>query len=549
MAKYKDVFPTRTGKATGGANERTMLDEAGGSDGIRTRIRENADGSETMLRTHGGMPRFYTKEPKRGGEPIEYPRGLCAYPQDSQFNVSWSKPVILVWDTDTSAWRVAKYNPEQTRSATPTLPETTDLRVAYWTDQDGDTCIAVGKKLFYGRLHSGDNYSSLSLKTLSAEPAIYTTIPFIADVTIDESTNTLYLYVEQGAEESWLKQDGEGVLYHHNPSRDYGGDLGDVFCDIQLPAAVTTNAEYAMLQCAVAKRWANRGPGAWDAEPNKYYSMAKIRFPDLTVTYEESVLPTYGVLEVTHGGSSGVDDAVEDAVIMETVVGHYDTSSGGGNGSGYLSCRPTDGSGMQTDPYNPIYYIPKHNVFYIEVSPFPHAFLWKGHQFREDTFALNKNDRTKIGNVAENDDALEVFVEADIRLDALIRADGYTYRADADTVDPSLWPLYSIGFFRGDLNDESVIRARRNTTDDQIEIRVVCGDKSIVVFKHVGLGNGSARAVDRQVLSGFSIKAGNNVWFEGTEGDFDKARVFGNNDIRPCTPPLTHPNPRAPIET
>lgn len=67
MADYDDkligdVFPTRTGTAQGGATERQMLDSAQGATGIKTRIRLNADGSKTMLRTRYGMPEFSTKE-------------------------------------------------------------------------------------------------------------------------------------------------------------------------------------------------------------------------------------------------------------------------------------------------------------------------------------------------------------------------------------------------------------------------------------------------------------------------------------------------------
>ena len=59
----KPFFPTRSGGATGHANERIMLDSVGGMDGIRTKIRTNADGSTTILKTRGGMPVFYTTKP------------------------------------------------------------------------------------------------------------------------------------------------------------------------------------------------------------------------------------------------------------------------------------------------------------------------------------------------------------------------------------------------------------------------------------------------------------------------------------------------------
>lgn len=58
--KFGCIFPTRTGTATGTANERQMLDAVGGSESFRTRIQNNADGSTTMLRTKNGMPQFTT---------------------------------------------------------------------------------------------------------------------------------------------------------------------------------------------------------------------------------------------------------------------------------------------------------------------------------------------------------------------------------------------------------------------------------------------------------------------------------------------------------
>jgi len=59
----KPFFPTRSGGATGHANERMMLDAVGGMDGIRTKIHTNDDGSTTILKTRGGMPVFYTTKP------------------------------------------------------------------------------------------------------------------------------------------------------------------------------------------------------------------------------------------------------------------------------------------------------------------------------------------------------------------------------------------------------------------------------------------------------------------------------------------------------
>ena len=58
--KFGNLFPTRTGTASGTANERKMLDAIGGSNNFRTRLMTNPDGSTTMLRTKNGMPQFST---------------------------------------------------------------------------------------------------------------------------------------------------------------------------------------------------------------------------------------------------------------------------------------------------------------------------------------------------------------------------------------------------------------------------------------------------------------------------------------------------------
>lgn len=60
-------FPTRFGQATGHANERTMLDELGGANGIRHRQRLGADGITTHVKTRGGHPHFWN-EPLPGSD-------------------------------------------------------------------------------------------------------------------------------------------------------------------------------------------------------------------------------------------------------------------------------------------------------------------------------------------------------------------------------------------------------------------------------------------------------------------------------------------------
>jgi len=64
-------FPTRFGQATGRANERTMLDELNGANGIRHRQRMGADGVTTHVKTRGGHPHFWNEPlPKDDEEPV-----------------------------------------------------------------------------------------------------------------------------------------------------------------------------------------------------------------------------------------------------------------------------------------------------------------------------------------------------------------------------------------------------------------------------------------------------------------------------------------------
>lgn len=53
---------TRQGAVQGDAQERQMLDAVNDTGSFRTRIRQNADGTSTRMRTKGGMPTFYTDE-------------------------------------------------------------------------------------------------------------------------------------------------------------------------------------------------------------------------------------------------------------------------------------------------------------------------------------------------------------------------------------------------------------------------------------------------------------------------------------------------------
>lgn len=67
----KPLNQTRFGKPTGHANERQMLDSRNDTFGIRTIIRKNSEGSDTICRTHAGMPRFFTEDKHDSPEPID----------------------------------------------------------------------------------------------------------------------------------------------------------------------------------------------------------------------------------------------------------------------------------------------------------------------------------------------------------------------------------------------------------------------------------------------------------------------------------------------
>jgi len=66
----KTTFPTRFGTPTGYANERTMLDELSGVDGIRHRARLGPDGVLTHVKTRGGHPHFWNEPVKEDSSEV-----------------------------------------------------------------------------------------------------------------------------------------------------------------------------------------------------------------------------------------------------------------------------------------------------------------------------------------------------------------------------------------------------------------------------------------------------------------------------------------------
>ena len=536
MADYEDkligpVFPTRTGEAQGGATERQMLDSTQGAAGIRTKLRTNPDGSQTMLRTHNGLPRFYTDKVSEAESSL--PRGLCAYPMDGANHLTWSKPCILVWDADELKWATLFYNPPQTSREAPSLPSVNeDFKVTYWADATGNVSLCCANLLFYGKKHSGSAYSSWSYGSASIGNAALPLMPFVGLATV--GSNSYKKFTIEQTETRTKLMSGEVELYEHYQQRDYGGETGMRAYNIQIPMSVTTDGIEVLFQSAVANNWGNPGDGDYTSNPNKYYWISRVTLPSLSAVTNASTLPTYGARDVVHDGVRATDDNLDDTVTLTIDVGYFDTSDGGAI-TGALACRPKDGSGAITDPYNPIYYIPKHNKFIVRPSPYPPSFLWRTHEYRQDTFQKTIHDETKVGHVAKGAGVVEVKIKNDTTIDMIVRADGYSFRADSDTVDGTLWPGLAIACFRGDGNEESNVRRLKNDTNDNIKITAALGDMEIILFEHRGYGGGKAEAKDSQKTCGFTFKAGTLVWFEGEEGTLDKARFFGNSEIRECS--------------
>lgn len=95
--KFGELFPTRTGDATGTANERQMLDAIGGSDSFRTRIQEDsATGQKTMCRTKNGMPQFSTTTASQPQTQVYMESGQLTYTTPGEENPS---------NSDVALWR------------------------------------------------------------------------------------------------------------------------------------------------------------------------------------------------------------------------------------------------------------------------------------------------------------------------------------------------------------------------------------------------------------------------------------------------------------
>lgn len=100
-------LPTRTGTPTGHANERQMLEKIRDNLGFETSARVRPDGSYTLLRTKGGMPRFITDPVPpalasiiaRGflARAVAKPFGAIFDPYDLDIEVKQYKPASITY--------------------------------------------------------------------------------------------------------------------------------------------------------------------------------------------------------------------------------------------------------------------------------------------------------------------------------------------------------------------------------------------------------------------------------------------------------------------
>lgn len=107
--KFDDDFPdvpTRRGLAQGKSIERQMIDAVGGSDSFRTVIRNNQDGTTTILRTRGGWPSFATSEPKivtEGSLLVYLESGILSALTDTDTPANWNG-LDIVADPNFHKW-------------------------------------------------------------------------------------------------------------------------------------------------------------------------------------------------------------------------------------------------------------------------------------------------------------------------------------------------------------------------------------------------------------------------------------------------------------
>ena len=492
MAKYGDVFPTRTGTPQGGATERKMLDITSGPDGLRTQVRNNPDGSVTMLRTRGGHPEFSTALAPAAPGVDFMPRGLCAYPL-ALLNTTWSKPCVLVWNTTLSKWDVGYYNPPQTASLVPNPPVFSPIEVTYWTDGAGSTCLVSGSKAFWGGATIANGYSSWSSDTVYFSGALV--MPF-----------------RQGTDKYIFTQDTEhtklftsaGVLVHdHVNTRTYGGEVKTY--NIQLPMSVTTDGAIAIMQSAIALRWGIPAVGFYDAEKEKSYWVTHIAFPGSTVVQNEYRLPNFGYFD---GAMDTVADAPDssfgecDGLYVDTV----DPVAGG-----YVFVNHAFENGGLSDAY----WVPMHTRV-ANTDQGTTTFSVDDRGARKNHYTLLKTQTFQIGNLASGVAAAPVYVRIEANLNQLIAAEGRR-RVGIHV------PTIAYDFHTGETakNQGAVTVATSN--NDTIKISVSVGSLDVVCYEHTGRSSGSARSGSKSYIKG-SV---NPAYTEGYPDYHETHRIGG----------------------
>lgn len=151
--KFGRIWPTRHGGAIGGARERQMLDALGDSEGFRTRISYNADGSVTELRTKDGMPQFTTTQKKKTASSVTYESVFFCTPSSTIYQPGYTPagapgPVSRWFN-----WHLASGIPAAHGGSDPVLT----AFAAYEAGASGAAKASPGSITWYGDVKIADD--------------------------------------------------------------------------------------------------------------------------------------------------------------------------------------------------------------------------------------------------------------------------------------------------------------------------------------------------------------------------------------------------------
>lgn len=490
MAKYDDkdgyVFPTRTGQAQGGALERKMLDEAGGASGIKTRTLIQADGTTTMLRTKNGMPRFYSTSPLVEDNQA-LPVGLCAYPgyRVEDASATWSKPCVITFDTNTATWVTLFKNPPQTKKSIPTPPAHNPIDIRYWSNEAGSTCLADGRRLFFGLTHKKRKYTKFSEARFTYGANL---IPFVFTDMSQGAARKIKRVLSQNATSTRLHALTGEILFDSYHEKDFQGNVGAKPYDLQFPPSVSLDGSVVLMQSALAFNWGDDP----SSNSSKYYFVVRLKPPEPAVMLDYT-LPTFRY----HSGESlaggGTDDVVNKT--GECVGIMASNPVGGGTGGFVLHC------GMANPPYDMGHWIPAHQTMAITEYR-GYETTDKLHQYDNRRYNFVVDVGTIIGNVARGNSYVPVTVHTVANMHHTIDMDGTRARGTSTFVPDN--SVYS-----GDqANNETRIRVD-NTAQDMCFIQLEIGDFLIKTFEHEASSSAEARA-------GKTIKSTNLISYNGT---------------------------------